>query len=215
LVQRSYLGVIIQPVSQSLAEQFHVKVHQGVVITDVKADSPAANAGLKTGDIVLQFGGKSISGPRELQSLVEQAKSGSVSPLLILRDGKQMTINVTCAALPSETSSAGTPALESTPKDTTQFSKIGIQVSTLTPNIAEQLGVSADHGIVITEVQTGSPADMAGLTTGMVITEVNRQSVKTVNDFRNALGQKPLEKGLLLLVRTQEGSRFVAIQVEK
>ena len=75
-VHRAYLGVIIQPVSQSLADQFHVRVHQGVLVTEVKSDSPAAKAGLKPGDIILQFEGKAVSQPRELQSLVERAKIG-------------------------------------------------------------------------------------------------------------------------------------------
>jgi serine protease Do len=67
---------------------------------------------------------------------------------------------------------------------------------------------------VITDVRSGSPADLAGLSTGMIIAEANRQPVKTVDDFSKALGQKPLEKGILLLLRTPEGSRYVALQVE-
>jgi serine protease Do len=207
--------VVIQPVTQPLADQFHVKVRQGVVVTEVRPDTPAAKAGLKPGDIVLKFAGKSVSGPRELQSLVEQAKIGNTEPLLILRDGKQMALNVTSAELPSETSVAGNPAIEMKKGETTRFDKLGIQAETLTSKIAEQLGVSADQGVVITDVRSGSPADLAGLSTGMIITEANRQPVKSVEDFSNALGQKPMEKGVLLLLRTPEGSRYVAIQIEK
>jgi serine protease Do len=197
-----------------LAEQFHVKVHQGVVITEVRLDTPAAKAGLKPGDIVLQFAGKSVSESRQLQSLVEETIIGEVKPLLILRDGKQMTLNVTCAELPSETSVAGNPSLEPKKGETTRFDKLGIQVETLTAKIAEQLGVSADHGVVITDVRSGSPADLGGLSNGMIITEANRLPVKTVDDFSKALDQRPLDKGVLLLLRTPEGSRYVAIQTE-
>ncbi len=213
-VHRAYLGVIIQPVTQPLADQFHVKVHQGVVVTEVRSDTPAAKAGLKPGDIVLQFAGKTISEPRQLQSLVEEVKIGSTEPLLILRDGKQMTLKATTAELPSETSLAGNPALETKKGETTQFDKLGIEAETLTSKIAEQLGVSVGHGVVITDVRSGSPADLSGLSTGMIITEANRQPVKSVDDLRKALGQKPLEKGVLLLLRTPEGSRYVAIRVE-
>ncbi len=73
----------------------------------------------------------------------------------------------------------------------------------LTAPVAEQLGIKAEHGVVITDVRAGSPADLAGLSSGMVITEANRQPVKTVDDFRKALGAKPLEKGVLLLVRSR------------
>ena len=213
-VRRAYLGVIIQPVTQPLAEQFHVKVHQGVVVTEVRPDSPAAKAGLKTGDIVLRFAGRDVSGPRELQGLVEQTRIGNTAPLLILRDGKQMTLNVTTAELPSETATAEKPAIETNKGETAQFDKLGIEAETLTPKIAEQLGVSAEHGVVITDVRSGSPADLAGLGTGMIITEANRQPVKSVDDLHKALGQKPLEKGVLLLLRTPEGSRYMAIQIE-
>ena len=78
----------------------------------------------------------------------------------------------------------------------------------LTPALAEQLGVKAEHGVVITDVRSGSPAELAGLATGMVITEVNRQPVKSVDDFRKALASKPLEKGRLA-VRSVGGGRPV------
>ena len=84
----------------------------------------------------------------------------------------------------------------------------------LSADVAEQLGVKADHGVVITEVRPGSPAEEAGLATGMVITQANRQDVKSVKDLQKVL-QQPLDKGLLLLVRTPEGARFVAVRVEK
>ena len=108
-VHRSYLGVIIQPVTQPLAEQFKVKVHQGVLVTEVRPDTPAAKAGLKPGDIILKFAGQAVSTPRELQGIVEQAKIGSTDPLVLLRDGKEMTLNVTCRELPSDLAMAGRP----------------------------------------------------------------------------------------------------------
>ena len=80
--------------------------------------------------------------------------------------------------------------------------------------MAEKLGIKAEHGVVITDVQAGSPAAMVGLTSGVVITQVDRQPVKSVEEFRKAVENKPLEKGLLLLVQTPKGSRFLVIRVE-
>ena len=77
-VHRAYLGVIIQPVTQPLAEQFHVKMHTGVLVTEVGSDSPAAKAGVKTGDIIEQFAGQSVSEPRQLQNIVERSTIGSI-----------------------------------------------------------------------------------------------------------------------------------------
>jgi serine protease Do len=213
-VQRAFLGVIIQPVTQPLAEQFKVKVHSGVLVTEVRPDTPAAKAGLKPGDIILHFAGKAVSSPRELQGLVERVKIGSTLPLAILRDGKQMTLDVTCRELPGDLALAGNATHESGNAESSHFDKLGIQVEDLTPRIAEQLGVKAEHGVVITDVQPDSPAAMAGLSTGMVIAEANRQPVGTVGDLRKVLESRPLDKGVLLLVRSNEGSRFVVIRVE-
>ncbi|MGO8690312.1 MAG: Do family serine endopeptidase [Thermoguttaceae bacterium] len=213
-VHRAYLGVIIQPVSQPLAEQFHVKVRQGVLVTEVRPDTPAAKAGLRPGDIILQFAGEAVASPRDLQGLVEKTKIGQTEPLLVLRDGKQLTLQATCRELPTEgaVATAGSPGSEDA--ETARFDKLGIAVENLTPQVAEQLGIKADHGVAITEVHRGSLADMAGLAAGMVITQADRQPVKSVADLRKALAGKPLEKGLLLLVQSPEGSRFVVLRAE-
>jgi serine protease Do len=212
-VHRAYLGVIIQPVTQPLAEQFKVKVHQGVLVTEVRPDTPAAKAGLKTGDIILQFAGEPVTSPRELQGIVERAKIGSSQPLLVLRDGKRLTLSATCGELPGDVALAGGTSGPANP-ETSRFDKLGMQVEDLTPQVAQQLGVKIEHGAVITDVHSGSPAELAGLATGMVITEANRQPVKTVADLHKALEARPLGEGVLLLVRSAEGSRYVAIRVE-
>ncbi len=213
-VHRAYLGVIIQPVTHQLADQFKVKVHEGVLVTEVQPNTPAAKAGLRPGDIILQFEGKAISRPRELQWMVERTKVGSSQSLVVLRDGKRMTLNVTPAELPGNMTAARSTPRQPGKAGASWDEKLGIQAENLTPEVANQLDIKVDHGAVITQVESGSPADLAGLSTGMVITEANRHAVATVDDLRNALGKKPLEKGVLLLVRTAEGSRYVVIQVQ-
>jgi len=125
-----------------------------------------------------------------------------------------MTLDVICREMPADFGMASKTSPQSENPATSRFEKLGIQVEDLTPAVAEQLGVKIDHGVAITDVRSGSPADRAGLSSGMVITEANRQPVKTVEDFRKALESKPLDKGALLLVRSAEGSRFVVINVE-
>ena len=93
-----------------------------------------------------------------------------------------------------------------------QDEKLGIDVGGLTPEVAEKLGVKSGEGVVITDVHNGSRADSAGLTTGMVIAQVGRQPIKSVSDFRAAMEKQSLEKGILLLIRSSEGTRFVVIQ---
>ncbi|MFZ1933970.1 MAG: Do family serine endopeptidase [Thermoguttaceae bacterium] len=213
-VHRAYLGVMIQPVSPSLAEQFNVKVNQGVVVTQVQAQSPAAKAGVKVGDVILDFAGQAVTSPSQLQSMVEMCKVDSAEKLTILRNGKHLAFDVVCTERPTNFSIARASHRGSGNAESSRFQKLGIQIEDLTPQVAEQLGISAEQGVVITNVRSGSPADLAGLTTGMVISDVDRQPVKTVEDFRRMLGSRPLNKGVLLLVRTDEGSRFVVIQVQ-
>lgn len=214
-VNRAYLGVAIQPVTQPLAEQFKVKVREGVLVTDIQPNTPAAKAELKSGDIIVEFAGKPVVNPRQLQGIVEMVRPGSTQKLAIIRDGKRMTLDVVCAEQPANYGLADneTPSAAGN-GESSRFEKLGVQVENLTPQLAEKLGIKAEHGVVITDVQAGSPAAMVGLTSGVVITQVDRQPVKSVEEFRKAVENKPLEKGLLLLVQTPKGSRFLVIRVE-
>jgi serine protease Do len=212
-VHRAYLGVLIQPVTQEVAEQFKVKVHDGVMVREVRDNTPAAKAGVQPGDVILQFAGQPVNTPRELQNIVERSPIGSSQPMVLLRDGKQMTINVTCNELPAEATAAAGPSSRSEGGSRSSFDQLGIQAETLTGSLAQELGVKADSGVAITEVRPGSPAAMAGLAKGMVITHANRKPVKSPADLRKAIEAKPLSEGLLLMVRTEEGNRMVVIRV--
>jgi len=205
---------MIQPVTHQLAEQFGVKVHEGVLVTEVQPDTPAAKAGMKLGDVIVEFAGTPVASPQELQGLVERAEIGSKQPMVVLRDGKRFTLDVTVREQPEEYGLAGGTSQSPGKAERSRFDKLGVQVEDLTAEVAEQLDVTADHGVVITEVRSGSPADQAGLAAGMVITQTNRRDVKSVEDFRKAFEQQPLDKGVLLLVRTPEGARFVVLRLE-
>jgi serine protease Do len=215
VVRRAYLGVIIQPVTQTLAEQFNVKAREGVLVTDVQSDSPAAKAGIKSGDIILGAGDKTVSSPRELQNMVERSAIGGKLSIDVLRDGKRMPIDVVCKELPAKLAmnESNGPAVEK--EEASDFEKLGISVENLTSQVADQLGIKAEKGVVITDVRSGSPAEMAGLRPGMVIAQANRRAVGSVDDFRKALDSKPLDKGVLMLLNTPQGSRYVVIQVEE
>ena len=212
-VHRAYLGVAIQPVTQEDAEQFKVKVHNGVMVREVRDNTPAAKAGVQPGDVILQFAGQPVNNPRELQNIVERSPIGSSQPMVLLRDGKQITINVTCNELPADATAMAGPSSRSEGGSRSNFDQLGIQAETLTGSLAEQLGVKADSGVAITEVRPGSPAAMAGLAKGMVITHANRKPVKSPADLRKAIEAKPLSEGLLLMVRTEEGNRMVLLRV--
>ena len=109
-VHRAWLGVAIQPVTQEVAEEFKIKVHSGVLVREVRNNTPAAKAGVQPGDVILQFAGQAVNDPRELQNIVERSPIGSSQPMLVLRDGKEVTINVTCNELPADATAAASPA---------------------------------------------------------------------------------------------------------
>ena len=175
------------------------------LVADVAADSPAAKVGLKAGDVVVEFAGKAISTPQELQAIVEQAEIGRDHPLTVLRQGKRITFNVRLAEQPGDTaakSEGPAPRLE----------KLGMTVQTLTPELAKKLDIKADYGVVVTDVQSGGAAERAGLAPGMVVVAAAHKAVKTPEDLNQALDEKSAAKGVLLLVRTAEGSRFIVIR---
>jgi serine protease Do len=207
-VERAQLGIMIQPVTYELGKQFGVQSNEGVLVASVVADSPAAKAGLKEGDVVLEFAGKKVTSPQQLQSIVERVTPGTKQTLKILRDGKEMAVSAVCGeqteSMVAETGPGG--------ERMSRFDRLGLEVGQLTGDVAEQLGMTGVKGIVITSVRPGSAADGAGLVAGMVITEANRKPVKSVTQFRGLVKSDSIEKGLLLLVRTPEGARFVVLK---
>jgi len=212
-VRRAYLGVLIQPVSQALADQFGVKVNGGVVVSEVLPDSPAGKAGLKSGDVIVEFNGKAVSSPNELQGEVEQAQIGKAQALAIQRDGKRLTLQVVVREQPEKIDLAKTEGSPSGNQgSSSRFDKLGLEVSALTAEVAEQLDVKADHGVVVTQVKPGTLADMAGVVQGMVITEVNRKPVRSVDEFQKAVEARTVEQGVLLLIRSEQGSRYIVLR---
>ncbi len=205
-VRRAYLGVKLQLMTPTLAEEFKVKPNQGVLVVEALAHAPADKAGVKTGNVIVGFAGKTISNAQQLQSLVEAVKPGTTESLAIVREGKPLTLQVQCDERPANYGTAGAaPEQKSTDPETARFEKLGVQVQTVTPELAKQLKVKAEHGVVITEVKPGSPADLAGLAAGSIIMEANHRSIKSVEDFRKAMEGRTLDKGILLLVRSAAG----------
>jgi serine protease Do len=175
-------------------------------------DMPGAKAGLKAGDVVLEYNGHKVSTPRELQEAVERSQIGAKHEVKIWRDGKQQTLQATPRESTDEPRQSG--EIKSSRAGASRFEKLGLEVETLTPEIAEHLNVEADHGVVISDVLSGSPADRAGLQSGMVIVEAGRSPVKSVADLKQAV-EKAKDGGVLLLVRSEQGSRFLVLKASE
>jgi serine protease Do len=215
VVQRAYLGVAIRDVSGELAEQLGVRGGEGVLVQEVSPDSPAAKAGFEAGDVITEYNGKSVKSPRELQSLVERTAVDTKSEVKVLRDGKPVVLNVTVKTLKSDevaSSKQGDDEGHGSSHSGFKSNDLGLEVDELTANNAEQLGFKDQKGVVITEVDPNSAAASVGLREGMLIMKVGKHHVASVADFKAALKDVSLEKGVLLLVRTENGNRFVVLE---
>ncbi len=212
VVHRAYLGVGIQPVTQEIASQFGVQPRDGVVVTQVMPGTPAAKMGLRSGDVITTLDGVNVSSAQELQLLVEQTPLGKSHPMVVVRDGKSLTLAFSPEAQPDTFGvRGGGESSESLEKEDTS-SSLGMTLQDLSPEIAERLGVEETTGVIVTGVEEGSPAAQAGLAPGMVIRQVNRQDVADAAQAAEALQGADKDKGVLLLVQTDVGSRFVVVE---
>jgi serine protease Do len=202
-VNHGYIGVGISDVTPDEAKFFHVDNASGAVITQVEPDSPGAKAGLKVGDVITELNGKTVGDAGELQAEVGEKQAGTSVHLKALRDGKPIEVAVTLEAAgkgdhDKETASAehGKP-------------RWGLGLSDLTPDSRQQLQADDSlQGAVIEQVAPGSPADNAGLQPGDVITEVNRQPVRSAADVQRALSGVAKDGDALVLIWSRGGSTF-------
>ena len=213
-VHRAYLGIGIQPVNGELADQLGMATPVGAIVTEVRSDSPAAAAGLKPQDVVIEFGGAKISNVRQLQAMAARSPIGSKLPLAVLRDGKRVELQVTLKEQPANYGELAARPLtaEGNESQSGNFDRLGLQVEPLTADVAKQLGVTANEGVVIVAVQEDSAAAKAGLEPGMAVVQVGRQTIKSVTEFETAAKNASLDKGVLVLVRTSEGSQFKVLK---
>ena len=206
-VTRGYLGVMIQDVSPSLAKQFDLKDTKGALVADVTPHSPAEKAGLKEGDVIIEFNGKPVTDSRHLKLEVARVKPGESVPVKILRDGDTKILEVAVKETP------GTERLakndERKGDDTGTLN--GVTVADIDSNARRQFDVPSNlKGVVVTEVDPNSAAAEAGLKPGDVIQEINRKPVKSAEEAVQ-MTEKATDKTTLLRVWRDGGSRYVVV----
>ena len=204
-VTRAWLGVEMgdKEMDQDLAKQFGLSEPKGVLVTGVIKDTPAEKAGLKQSDIVLTIDGKPITGRQDLALKVADVKPGSTVTLTVWRDKKEIQVKVTLTER--------TEAVVASPGANTR-DELGVQVSALTDELADQLGVKGEKGVVVTAVLADGPAARAGIQVGDLIQQVGQSKVASVTDFNAALKNLDLKKGILILYRRKDMSNFVVVK---
>ena len=201
-VERGRIGVGIQEMNAQLAQSFGLERPQGALVTQVEEGGPAEKAGLKPGDVILSFNGKPLQSSNELPPMVASTKPGSKANVEVLRNGKRETIALTVGELKADKEA------KAEPQQGEQGGKLGLAVRPLSPEERKQLGSNA-QGLLVQ--QASGPAARAGIRAGDLITMVNGQPVKSVDDLRRAAEKA---KGTIaVLVKRGEASLFVPIEI--
>jgi serine protease Do len=204
-VTRGWLGVVIQQITPDLKEAMNLSGTDGALISRVDPKGPAQKAGIQRGDVIVEFAGEPIKEMDELPRRVAATAPGTKTQVSVMRAGKQKTFEIEVGKLDE----GQQVARNDEPQQDEGPVVFGMRVQDLGPDLAEQLGVTGEKGVVVTEVENDSPAAEAGVRRGDVILEVNQTAVANVGEFRSAM--KSQEKALLL-VRRGEATIFVAVK---
>lgn len=213
-VTRGYLGVMIQPVTEALAREFKLKDQSGALVGEVTAKSPAEEAGLKNGDVIVEFNGRKVSDSRHLRLMAAQTAPGTRVTLKAIRDGKEQTFKVKLGELPAEAlAKAGRGGWRGGGSQGEALR--GVDVADLDPRTRRQFDLPTDvRGVVILSVDSDTAAAAAGLQPGDVIVEFNRRRVTSANELWEASRQSKGQR-VLLRVWRDGGTRYVVIDAAK
>jgi len=211
-VSRGWLGVGIQDVSQDLAKAFNLKNTKGCLITAVMENTPAQRAGMYKGDVVVRINDKLIKNSNHLRNEIANAGAFTEINLELIREGKSINMKLKLDERPQNVG-----RVKMTPQDTPaveQLEFLGMTVEALTDEKVEKLGVKTDIGVLISKIELGSPAGKAGLRKGMIIQELERKAVRNFEIFKNIVNEIDTAKGVLLLITTSGGSRYIFVEGE-
>jgi serine protease Do len=206
-VVRGFLGVAIQDLTPALAESFKLKDVKGILVSDITKGSAAEKAGFKTGDVILELDGKPIQRAADLRERVAMKGPGAEVSIEVLRDGKKKTLTAKLDEKPTNEQLAGAKA------STTE--RLGIIVQNMTDDLAKQFDLEGLKGVVVTDVEQGSPAASAGIQPGSLIQEVNRQPVENTKQFNEEIEKAMKEGRVMLRVRYENSSIFIVLTLPK
>ena len=210
-VIRGWLGVTIQSPDDMMAEQFGLDRPTGALISSVAKDSPADKADLRRGDLVLTLNGKEIETSQDLMNRIGMMAPGTEVTLGILRDDRKLDIKIILGERPENLGEETAQAPSGETGDI--LDKIGMTLTPLTDRLAERLGYEDEQGVVIARVRGGSAAARAGLRQGDLIQEVNRKTVRSMDDFNELIADYGPGDAVLLYILRGDTGGYVAVRI--
>ena len=208
-VTRGWLGVAIQSVTPTIASSLGMNAAHpyGALVASVNPGSPAAKAGVKQGDVILEAGGREIKSVHELPIVVADTPPGHPLPLVVLRDGKTAHLVASVGKMPKQPQVAMAEGPE-------QASGLGLELSAITPKLRERFGIPKDvEGVLVTNVANGSPAGALGIRPGDVIQTIDQRPAKTPPEAAHELKEASAKGNVLLLLNRKGISEFVGLSI--
>jgi serine protease Do len=213
-ITRGVIGVQVTDVPLNALAEFGLKDRRGALVRVVTAGEPAAKAGIEPGDVIVEFNGKPIQRRDQLVSMVVATKPGATVPIKVMRDKKELSLNITIGELNLD-SETRTAQREPDDPDIEESSGFGISLGALTTDMARRLRLpSGTDGVLVTDVEPGSPAQSAGISRGDVILQINRRPVATPQEAGRTLNAVPSGGTAFLLIFTRGEQRFVTVRKE-
>jgi serine protease Do len=207
---RAYLGVGIHSLNEDTEFRDVITgVKEGVVVTEIRTNSPARRSDLRVSDVITAVDGRPVGTAQQLKNEIRGKRIGSTVVLDVFRRGKQIKVDVKPEAWPDDSVAA---LARTSPAQEDKAKSLGLTVRPLTGELMEQFGVEKMEGVLVTEVERGSTAERKGIRAGDVITEVAWKPVTTVKQFQQAISGADLKKGVMIVFTTRGTSRVEVLR---
>jgi serine protease Do len=211
-VTRGFLGIGIQDVDEDSVQVFGLPDSRGALVKQVNAETPAAQAGFRPGDVIVRYDGKKIEDANHLRNLVAGTSPGTKVDVTVFRDGQEHTLNVTVGELKIDQSGSETEHGDQGEQSNLSSSDLGLSVEPLTADNARQYHFDENgKGVIVADVDQGSPAAQADLRPGDLITGIDHTPVGSVAEFRDAIAKTKGSDRILIHVKRGGNRRFVIV----
>jgi len=201
-ITRGYLGVYLEDLTEDMKNALNLPSLEGVLINEVIANSPADNAGIKEGDVIIEYDGNKVTDVQSFRIMVASTAPGKTVKLKLIRNSREMELKVKIGEMKEEVALSGGEK---------QGAELGMQVVDIDSPDAKMYNISTKKGVVVTEVESSSPAGDAGIQPGDVIIGIGNKEIADISDFRKAIQDLKKGKPVIFQIQRGERKRYVAL----